>query len=66
MTRSVILIRDEVKNSCQAFLFLILSPRPAGGGEHTSDLGKYTDGVNGANVSDDVRVCLFVFQEEGA
>ena len=55
-----------VKNSCQTFLFLILFPRPAGGGKHTSNLGKYTDWMNGVNVSDDIRVCLFVFKEKSA
>ncbi len=55
-----------VKNSCQPFLFLVLFPRTTGGGKHTSNLGKDTDGMNGVDVSDDVRVCLFVFQEEGA
>jgi hypothetical protein len=55
-----------VKNSCQAFFFLILFPGPAGGGKHTSNLGKYTNGMNGVDVSDDVRVSLFVFQEKGA
>ena len=50
----------------QAFLLLTLLPGPAGRRKHNGKLRKYTDGVNQINVRDDVRVCLFVFEEERA
>ena len=55
-----------VQDRRQAFLLLILFPGPADRSKHTGDLRKYTDGMNRINVRDDVRVCLFVFEEERA
>jgi hypothetical protein len=35
-----------IKDSCEAFLLLILFPGPIGRSKHASDLRKYADGVN--------------------
>jgi hypothetical protein len=56
----------RVQNRRQAFLLLVFSSRYASRSKHTGNLRKYTDGVNRINVRDDVRVCLFVFEEECA
>ena len=55
-----------IENSSQPFLLLVPSPCYTGGGKNTSDLSKNTDGVNRIDIRDDVRVCLFVFEEERA
>ena len=55
-----------IEYSSQPFLLLIIFPWYTGGGKNTSNLGKYADGVNRIDIRDDVRVCLFVFEEERA
>jgi len=55
-----------IENGGQPFLLLVLFPCYTGGGKNASDLGKDANGVDGIDIRDDVRVCLFVFQEERA
>ena len=55
-----------IKNSRQPFFLFIFFPGPTDCGKNTGDLRKNADWVNGVYIGDDVRVCLFVFEEERA
>lgn len=56
----------RIENGGQPFLLVILFPCYAGSSKDASDLGKYANWVNRIYIRDDIRVCLFVFEEERA